>query len=68
MQTKLKIDGMHCGGCARAVGNVLGAVEGVTEVSIDLEHGWAEIQSSGPVPLETLRMAVEDAGYHASIV
>jgi Cu+-exporting ATPase len=63
MQTKLKIEGMHCQGCARAVSNVLGSVEGVTGVSVDLEHGRADIQSEHPVALETLRTVVEDAGY-----
>jgi len=63
MRTKLKIEGMHCEGCARAVRNVLGEVEGVTGVSVDVEHGWAEVESDHPVALEKLRTAVEDAGY-----
>ncbi|MGN6582165.1 MAG: heavy-metal-associated domain-containing protein [Rhizobiaceae bacterium] len=65
MQTNLKIEGMHCDGCARAVRNVLSRVEGVTSVSVDLERGQADIQSDRPVTLEILRAAVEDAGYQA---
>jgi copper chaperone CopZ len=68
MQTTLKIDGMHCDGCARAVGNVLGRVEGVTGVSVDLDHGRAEIRSDSPVALEKLQAAVADAGYQASAI
>jgi copper chaperone CopZ len=68
MQTKLKIGGMHCQGCARAVSKVLGGVEGVTGVSVDLERGRAEIESAHPVALEVLRTAVENAGYQASAI
>jgi copper chaperone CopZ len=68
MQTKLKIEGMHCDGCARAVRNVLGGVEGVTGVSVDLERGCAEIRSDGMVALEKLCAAVEDAGYQANAI
>jgi copper chaperone CopZ len=67
VQTNLKIEGMHCDGCARAVRNVLSRVEGVTGASVDLARGQAEIRSDRPVAPETLRAAVADAGYQASV-
>jgi Cu+-exporting ATPase len=68
MQTNLKIEGMHCDGCARAVRTVLGRVEGVTAVSVDLDRGQAEIQSDFPLAPNKLQAVVEDAGYQAKII
>jgi copper chaperone CopZ len=68
MHTNLKIEGMHCDGCARAVRNILSGVEGVTDASVDLARGQAQIRSDRPVAMEKLQAAVADAGYQASAI
>jgi copper chaperone len=67
METELKIEGMHCDGCVRAVRNVLGSLEGVDSVAVNLEKGRALIGSAGPLDARALMTAVEDAGYRASL-
>ncbi len=60
---KLSIEGMSCGHCVTAVTNALEAVPGVTEVSVDLEAGSAEV--GGDADLQILIDTVEEQGYKA---
>lgn len=66
MQHVLKIEGMTCGGCVRAVENALGRVPGVSAVQVDLAAGSARVEApggEGPALVE----AVEAAGYDARL-
>jgi Cu+-exporting ATPase len=67
MTIKLKIDGMHCSGCASAVRRLLEATPSVTAVSVDLDAGGATVEASAAVDPARLISAVEDAGYEARI-
>jgi copper chaperone CopZ len=57
------ISGMTCEHCVRAVTDELSALPGVDEVRVDLPAGTATIVSAGPLPLESVRGAVDEAGY-----
>jgi len=64
---KLKIDGMHCGGCVRRVGQALSTTEGlkVEEVTV----GTARLSSTAePAPVELAIAALAKAGYTAQLV
>lgn len=61
---ELTVIGMTCGHCRAAVESALRDVSGVTAVSVDLEHGRAEVK--GEADLSSLVRAVEEAGYDAS--
>jgi copper chaperone CopZ len=62
-QKVLDISGMTCDHCVRAVRAELGALPGVSEVTVDLAAGQATIEAD-PVPAAAaLREAVEAAGY-----
>jgi copper chaperone CopZ len=63
MDTIIKIEGMHCGGCARSVEKALGAVPGVKSVAVNLEEATASVDAENDVTLAMLKSAVEDAGY-----
>ena len=63
MTKLIKIDGMMCEHCKAHVEKALAALEGVTEVRVDLAAGTAEIDSENELPDEVLAKAVEDAGY-----
>ena len=55
--------GMTCDHCARAVRTEVGAIDGVTDVDVDLTHGVVRVTAEQPVPTTALRDAVEEAGY-----
>jgi copper chaperone len=55
--------GMTCDHCARAVRTEVSALDGVTDVDVDLDSGAVRITAEHPVPTTALRDAVEEAGY-----
>jgi len=55
--------GMTCDHCARAVRTEVGAIDGVTDVDVDLTRGVVRIADEQPVPITALHDAVEEAGY-----
>jgi len=64
----LKIEGMTCASCVARVEKVLAKVPGVRHVSVNLATEMARVESAAPLSFETLRLAVDDAGYAASAV
>ncbi|MGB5162574.1 MAG: cation transporter [Thermoanaerobaculia bacterium] len=65
--TKLKIDGMSCEHCVRAVSGALQEVPGVeTVVEVSLERGEATVEGSAETA--ALIAAVEEEGYRAEAV
>jgi copper chaperone len=65
MTIELKVTGMTCQHCARAVSRALASVPGVEGAAVKLETGMALIE--GRVPAEPLIRAVVDAGYQAEL-
>ena len=61
MKTTVKIEGMMCMHCVKSVEKALGAVEGVTGVTVSLEEKQAVVE--GNAAQEALKAAVEEAGY-----
>jgi copper chaperone len=64
--TTLRVSGMTCEHCVRAVTSELAALGGVDDVSVDLVPGGASavtVRSSRELPPAELRAAVDDAGY-----
>ncbi|MFE9200765.1 heavy-metal-associated domain-containing protein [Micromonospora sp. NPDC007230] len=57
------VSGMTCEHCVRAVAEELSALPGVEEVRVDLAAGTATVTSSDALPVETVRAAVDEAGY-----
>ena len=58
-----KVTGMTCGHCVDAVTKGIGTLAGVTNVAIDLDSGTVTVASAAPLDQETLRAAVDEAGY-----
>lgn len=65
MKTILKIEGMHCAGCAGSIERALGRVEGVKAVKVDRETGRAVIDHESRVSSETLAALVNEIGFTA---
>jgi copper chaperone len=55
--------GMTCDHCARAVRAEVSAIEGVTDVDVDVTNGAVQVTAEQPVSTTALRDAVEEAGY-----
>ena len=57
------VTGMTCQHCVQAVTEEVGAVPGVSDVSVDLESGRLTVVSSAEVPFAAIATAVDEAGY-----
>ncbi|MBM0239503.1 heavy-metal-associated domain-containing protein [Micromonospora sp. ATA32] len=61
--TTYEVQGMTCGHCVSAVRAEVGAIQGVSDVQVDLASGRVTVTSQGPLDTDTLRAAVDEAGY-----
>jgi len=60
---KIKIKGMTCQHCVAAVTKALSSIEGIDNVSVDLESGEATFEENIPVDPRIIREKIEDEGY-----
>lgn len=63
---KLKITGMSCGHCEKAVTQALSGVGGVTQV-VEVSHRQAQATVEGDADVRELIAAVEAEGYTAEV-
>ena len=63
MEKKLTIEGMMCAHCQKHVYDALAKMDGVTEVSVDLEGGTADVKMSCDIAKDAFAAVIEDAGY-----
>ncbi len=61
--TTYRINGMTCGHCASAVTDELKGLEGVQEVTVNVDAGEATVVSAAPLAQEAVAAAVDEAGY-----
>jgi copper chaperone len=59
----IKIAGMSCQHCVRAVTKALEGIEGIGNVTVSLERGEASFEERHPVDDQAVREAVTRAGY-----
>lgn len=57
------VTGMTCGHCEAAVTEEVSALDGVTGVTVDLAKGLVTVDSKQPLDDDTVRAAVDEAGY-----
>lgn len=62
-ETTYTVTGMTCDHCAASVREEVGAITGVTGVAVDVPTGAVTVASETEVNTETVRAAVEEAGY-----
>lgn len=63
---ELRVEGMTCAHCKRAVEESLAKVQGVEYVEVDLPSGRATV--GGTAAASDLLVAVEEEGYDATVV
>ena len=61
--TTYAVEGMSCMHCVHHVTMALKDVEGVNDAKVSLAEKTALVNADESVSFETLRLAVEDAGY-----
>lgn len=57
------VTGMTCASCAGRVEKALRSLPGVQKVTVNLATETAQIRSTSPIESETVKKAIEDAGY-----
>jgi copper ion binding protein len=63
MQTKLKIEGMSCEHCVKAVKTALEEIGGVNSAAVNLKDKYALVDHGDEVSQAALKSAVEEEGY-----
>ncbi len=59
----IKVKGMSCEHCVKAVVKALSEIEGVTNAKVDLAKGEASFEESTPIDENVLRERIQKAGY-----
>ena len=57
------VDGMTCAHCVLSVTEEITAIDGVTDVAVDLPTGAVTVTHDRPLDEAQVRAAVEEAGY-----
>ena len=63
MRKEIKIEGMMCKNCVRHVNEALAAIEGASEIEVDLESGTARLTVEPQVTDDLLTSAITEEGY-----
>ena len=58
-----RVVGMTCGHCVAAVEREVGAIAGVTDVTVDLPTGDVVVTSTRPIDDDEMTAAIDEAGY-----
>ncbi|MEH0819134.1 MULTISPECIES: heavy-metal-associated domain-containing protein [unclassified Micromonospora] len=61
--TTYQVQGMTCGHCVNSVSTEVSAIEGVRDVQVDLASGRVTVTSESPLDTDSVRAAVDEAGY-----
>ncbi len=65
--TSLKIEGMMCPACVKNIKGTLNEVKGVSETTVYLKEGKADVKSADGVKPEAMCDAVKKAGYGCKV-
>ena len=63
-EKEIKVVGMHCNSCVKAVELSLEDVDGIDSAKADLDSGITKITMSGDVSDADIKEAVEEAGFN----
>ena len=63
MEKTLKIEGMMCAHCQKHVHDALAKMDGVTDVTVDLEGGSADVKATRDIPQDEFQKDIADVGY-----
>lgn len=58
-----RVQGMTCDHCVNAVSTEVAAIPGVRDVRVDLASGQVTVASDSALDTDTVRAAIDEAGY-----
>lgn len=62
--TVLKVDGMSCEHCVKAIKNAVGALPGISIVSVNLKLKTVTVEHDpAQAPIDKIKAEIEDQGY-----
>lgn len=65
-KTTIKVNGMSCSHCIKAVNDALSELDGVSNVAVSLEPGEVTLEyDQARVTLDAVRAAIVEEGYEA---
>jgi copper chaperone len=63
----LKVQGMSCEHCVKAVNNALGAIKGVADIAVSLKEGTVSFSHDPALaPVQTIKSAIVEEGYEVA--
>lgn len=62
-ETKIKVEGMVCGGCENRVQNALKTIEGIEDVNADHNTGIVTVTSKDEIDENVMKEKIEDIGF-----
>lgn len=62
MQHRLNVDNIKCGGCAHSIVSKLSALEGVSDVSVEIEQGQVVFSSKNEL-IDQVKLHLKNMGY-----
>ena len=63
MQTTLNVGGLSCSRCKNAVKQAILAINGVTDVVVDLSAKWVVVFHDETVTVDSIKVGIEKQGY-----
>ncbi|HEX7097389.1 MAG TPA: cation transporter [Acidimicrobiales bacterium] len=60
---RFEVEGMSCDHCKVAITAALSAIDGVTDVVVDVAAGTVIVESVAPLEHAQVAAAIDDAGY-----
>lgn len=61
---KLKVNGIHCGGCAQKIKNAVCAIDSGSQVEVDVGTGDVEVKfESGKLKMGQVKEAISQVGF-----
>jgi copper chaperone len=63
-KTTLKVEGMSCGHCVKAIESHVGELDGVSLVKVNLDEGKVDVEyDNSKVNLDKIKETIDDQGY-----
>ncbi len=63
MISEYTVSGMSCDHCVHSVSTELRALQGVSDVAVDLPTGLVRVTSETPLAIDAVSAAIDEAGY-----
>jgi copper chaperone len=67
MIAEYTVSGMSCDHCVHSVSNELLALDGVSDVAVDLPTGLVRVTSESPLAIDEVSSAIDEAGYQLAL-